>query len=191
MMMEYIVFPLMFGMIAVADKMIVVLMTEKWLPAVPYVRITCLAAVIGVLGTTLIQEIKAIGRSDVTLKMELIKKPIFLVIAFIAIQFGIGAIAWTLVIDEIIAFCFNVYPVQKYIGFDFRIYFRDALPSLIMSAIMVVSVVIIGNLIENNIVCLFTQIITGGIVYIGLSIISKNKSFVYLRDMLKYKIVRG
>lgn len=191
MMMEYVVFPLMFGMIAVADKMIVVLMTEKWLPAVSYVRITCLAAIIGTLGTTLIQEIKAIGRSDVTLKMELIKKPFFLVIALVAIQFGIEAVAWTLVIDEIIAFCFNVYPVRKYIGFDFLIYLRDALPSLIMSSIMVIFVVAIGNLIRNDMICLMIQVVTGGTVYIGLSIISNNKSFIYLKDMLKHKIARG
>ncbi len=191
MMMEYVIFPLMFGMIAVADKMIVVLMTEKWLQAVPYVRITCLAAIIGTLGTTLIQEIKAIGRSDVTLKLELIKKTIFLVIAFVALQFGIKAVAWTLVIDEIIAFCFNVYPVRKYIGFDFLIYLRDALPSLIMSLIMVISVITIGSLIRNDMICLIVQVITGGTVYIVLSIISKNKSFIYLRDILINKIMRG
>ena len=71
--MGYVLFPLMFGMIAVADKMIIVLMTEKWLPAVPFVRISCIATVIGIFGTTLIQEIKAIGRSDVTLKIELLQ----------------------------------------------------------------------------------------------------------------------
>lgn len=191
MMMEYVIFPLMFGMIAVADKMISVLMTEKWLPAVPYVRITCLAAIIGVLGTTLIQEVKAIGRSDITLKMELIKKPIFLVVAFVAIQFGIEAIAWTLVVDEIIAFSFNVYPVRKYIGFDFLTYLRDALPSLIMSVVMVASVVAIGHFVRNDVICLAIQVVIGGGIYIGLSIISKNKSFMYLKQMIKNKIIRG
>ena len=73
-------FPLMFGMFVVADKMILLLLTEKWLFAVPFVRISCISAVVGVLGTTLIQEIKAIGRSDITLKLELIKKPIYLTI---------------------------------------------------------------------------------------------------------------
>lgn len=191
MMMEYVIFPPMFGMIAVADKMISVLMTEKWLPAVPYVRITCLAAIIGVLGTTLIQEVKAIGRSDITLKMELIKKPIFLVVAFVAIQFGIEAIAWTLVVDEIIAFSFNVYPVRKYIGFDFLTYLRDALPSLIMSVVMVASVVAIGHFVRNDVICLAIQVVIGGGIYIGLSIISKNKSFMYLKQMIKNKIIRG
>lgn len=191
MIMEYVVFPLMFGMIAVADKMIIVLMTEKWLPAVLFVRISCIAAIIGIFGTTLIQEIKAIGRSDVTLKIELLKKTIYIIIAVIAIRYGIEAVAWTLVIREIIAFCFNVYPVRKYIGFDFSIYIRDALPCLIMSVIMLISVISLERLIKNNALCLTVQILVGGIIYITLSAISKNKSFIYLIDILKHKIIRG
>lgn len=184
MIMGYVVFPLMFGMIAVADKMIVVLMTEKWLPAVPFVRISCIAAVIGIFGTTLIQEIKAIGRSDVTLKIELLKKPIFIVIAIISIQFGIKGIAWTLVINEIIGFCFNMYPVKKYIGFDFLLYIRDSIQSLIMSLIMILLVLIIGSFIKNNSICLILQVISGGIIYISLSLLLKNKSFFYIKELV-------
>ena len=182
-MMEYVLFPLMFGMIAVADKMVIVLMTEKWLFAVPYVRITCLAAIIGVLGTTLIQEVKAIGRSDVTLKMELIKKPIFLVIAIVAMQFGVEVIAWTLVLNEIIAFCFNVYPVKKYIGFDFKMHLKDAQSPFLMSAVMFVVVYFIGRFISSDLLCLMTQVVVGGIIYIGLSFATKNESFTYLINM--------
>lgn len=184
MIMGYVVFPLMFGMVAVADKMIIVLMTEKWLPAVPFVRISCIAAVIGIFGTTLIQEIKAIGRSDVTLKIELLKKPIFIVIAIISIQFGIKGIAWTLVINEIIAFCFNMYPVRKYIGFDFLLYIRDSIQSLIMSLIMILFVLIIGSFIKNNLICLILQVISGGIIYISLSLLLKNKSFFYIKELI-------
>lgn len=189
-MMEYVLFPLMFGLIAVADKMIIVLMTDKWNFAVIYVRISCIAAVIGVLGTTLIQEVKAIGRSDITLKMELIKKPIFLIIAIIAMQYGVNAIAWTLVINEIIAFGFNVYPVRKYIGFDFKMHFLDAIPPLIMSMIMVCVVYLIGLLINNNLICLIVQVLGGIVVYVGLSIITKNESFNYLKRMILSKILK-
>lgn len=187
-MMEYVLFPLMFGMIAVADKMIIVLLTQKWLFAVPYVRITCLAALVGVLDSTTIQEIKAIGRSDITLKMELIKKPIFLITILVAMQFGVEAIAWTLVINGFLAFCFNVYPVRKYIGFDFKMHALDAVPALLMSTVMCVIVFFVGRLISNNLVCLVTQVILGGIVYIGLSIITKNESYLYLKNMMVGKI---
>lgn len=163
-------------------------MTDKWIEAVPYVRITCLAAIFGVLGTTLIQEVKAIGRSDVTLKMELIKKPIILVIAIVAMKLGVKAIAWTLVINEIVIFMFNVYPVKKYIGFDVKTYLKDAVPPFIMSAVMAMIVYMIGLLINNHLVCLVIQVIVGGLIYIISSIVTRNESYIYLKKMLINKM---
>lgn len=186
--MEYIMFPMMFGLGAVADNIIILLMTDKWIEAVPYVRITCLAAIFGVLGTTLIQEVKAIGRSDVTLKMELIKKPIILVIAIVAMKLGVKAIAWTLVINEIVIFMFNVYPVKKYIGFDVKTYLKDAVPPFIMSAVMAMIVYMIGLLINNHLVCLVIQVIVGGLIYIISSIVTRNESYIYLKKMLINKM---
>jgi len=184
-MLEYVMFPLMIGMFAVADKMILVLFTDKWLFAVPYVRIACIDAIIAVFGTTLIQELKAIGRSDVTLKLELVKKPLFLITIFIAMQFNVLAVALTLIVNEIIAFIFNVYPVRKYIGFDFKMHFLDAVPSFFMSLAMAIVVYLIGHLITNDIICLLVQMITGVIVYILLSIMLKNDNFLYIIKMVK------
>lgn len=184
-MLEYVMFPLMIGMFAVADKMILVLFTDKWLFAVPYVRIACIDAIIAVFGTTLIQELKAIGRSDVTLRLELVKKPLFLITIFIAMQFNVLAVALTLIVNEIIAFLFNVYPVRKYIGFDFKVHFLDAVPSFLMSLAMAIVVYVIGYLITNDIICLLVQMITGVIVYILLSIMLKNDNFLYIIKMVK------
>lgn len=189
-LLEYIILPMMVGLMVVADNLVEVLLTDKWSLAVPYLRITCVAAIIGILGTTLIQEIKAIGRSDVTLKLELIKKPVYLVIAIIAMQFGVEAIAWTLVIDEIIALSFNVYPVRKYIGFDFKTHLLDALPSFTMSLIMGLLVYGEGFLIENNLLCLIVQVLTGSLVYVVLSVLTKNEAFFYLKSILLSKVRR-
>ena len=180
----YVLFPMMFGLFTVADKLILVLLTKKWEFAIPYLRVTCVVSVVGVFGTTLIQEIKAIGRSDVSLKMEFLKKPIFLVIAIVAMKYGVMAIALTMIINEILAFFFNVYPVRKYIGFDFKMHALDAVPALLMSTIMSVIVFFVGKLISNNLVCLVTQVILGGIIYIGLSIVSKNESYLYLKKII-------
>lgn len=187
-MMEYVMFPVLLGIFVIADKMILVLYTEKWMFAVPYVRVSCVAALISVFGTTLIQEIKAIGRSDITLKMELIKKPIFLIIILVAMRFGVMAIAYTLIINETLAFCMNVYPVRKYIGFDFKMHLRDAVSPLVMSGIMSLVVFILGMVISDDFVCLIIQIFVGAVIYVGLSIITKNESFVYLKNMILSKM---
>ena len=189
-MMEYIIFPLMLGLFCVARNLILVIYTEKWLLSVPFIRISCVAAIINVFGTTLIQEIKAIGRSDITLKMELIKKPLFLVIILIAMNFGTKAIAFTLVINSILAFCFNVYPVRKHIGFDFKMHFLDALPAFAMSLAMCAAVSVIGVMIKNCTVCLLCQVISGGLVYVGLSILTRNESYLYLKQIILNKVKR-
>lgn len=187
-MMSYVIFPIMIGMIAVADRMIIVLYTSKWLFCVPYLRIACIDGIIAILGTTLIQETKSIGRSDVTLKMEIIKKPLFFVITMVAMRFGPMAIACTLIINEIIAFCFNVYPVRKYIGFDFKIHFMDAVPSLVMAVVMGMAVCFVGKWIPNNLACLIAQVAVGLAVYIGLSVITKNQEFCDLKNMIIGKV---
>lgn len=187
-MLEYVLFPMMLGMTVVADKMILVLLTEKWMFAVPYVRITCIETVIGILGTTLIQEVKAIGRSDITLKMELIKKPIFLVIALIAMQFGVMAIAYTMIINEVIAFTFNVMPVRKHIGFDFKQHILDLLPNLAITLVMCIPVYWLGTVIKNDVICLIVQILTGGILYLLLSVATKNESFLYLKLLISKRL---
>ena len=189
-MMEYVVFPIMFGMLAAADNMIVVLLTEKWKFAVPFVRISCIAAVISVLGTTLIQEIKAIGGSDITLKLEFIKKPLYLIIILFAMQISVEAIAYTLILIELIAFCVNVYPVRKHIGFDFKQHFLDMVPPLAMSAVMCAAVVGLDLVISQKTICLIAQVLVGAGVYIGLSVATKNECFAYLTNMIRDKLRR-
>ena len=190
-MLAYVLFPMMFGMIVVADNMVITLLTEKWILAVPFVRIACLEAILGVMGTTLIQEIKAIGRSDITLKLELIKKPVYLVIVVAAMFFGVKAIAWTGVLISVIAFFINVIPVKKYIGFDFKMHFLDAWPALWMSAVMCAAVYGVGYLVPNTLWCLVVQVLLGAAIYIGLSMVTKNESLQYLIGMLKTKMHIG
>ena len=116
--------------------------------------------------------------------MELIKKPLYLIIALIAMKYGVMAIAYTIIINGILAFCFNVYPVRKYIGFNFKMHLIDAIQPFIMSIIMGMIVYFIGLVVYNDILCLFTQVAVGGIVYLSLSIVTKNDSFIYLKNML-------
>lgn len=187
-MMEYVMFPLMFGMFVVADKMILVLLTEKWLFAVPFVRISCISAVVGVLGTTLIQEIKAIGRSDITLKLELIKKPIYLVVVLIAMQISVKAMAYALIIIDLIAFGFNVYPVRKYIGFDFKLHLGDAFTSLWMTGVMCIFMYGVDLVIFNVLYAFVAQIVVGVTIYFILSIVSKNDSYTYLKQEFLSKV---
>lgn len=103
-------------------------------------------------------------------------------------QYGVMAIALTTIINEVLAFFFNVYPVTKYIGFDFKEHLLDALPPFLMSTIMSIIVYLIGKIISVDTVCLAVQVIAGVTLYLGLSVVTKNDSFIYLKNMLANKL---
>lgn len=189
-MLAYIMCPLMVGMFAVADNMIIVLLTDKWIEAIFFVRIMCINTIINIMGTTLIQEIKAIGRSDITLKLELIKKPTFLLIIIISMFLGVKAIAFSLLINSTLAFVFNVIPVKKHIGFDIKMHIWDMMPSLLMSCGMGIVVYGIGCLEWNKAIELIIQVIVGGIFYLFLSIVTKNDMFIYVKKIFINKVLR-
>ncbi len=184
-MMGFCIFPLMFGMLAIAENFVLVLYTDKWIFIVPYIRIACIVSVINVMGSTLIQETKAIGRSDMTLKMELLKKPIFLLVLIIAMRHGVMAIALCSIVNAIVAFGFNVYPVRKLIGYDFVLHIKDEFPQFAISVIMFIVVYILGFLVDSQSICLVVQILLGGVIYLSLSYLFKIDSMMDILRILK------
>ena len=79
----YVIIPLMLGMAVTADKLVKILLTDKWLMSVPFIQIVCVQEIIDILGASSLQSIKAIGRSDKILILEFIKKPVYVVIIFV------------------------------------------------------------------------------------------------------------
>lgn len=187
-MLSYVIFPLMFGMLAVAKNMTVVLYTEKWLPIVPFIYIVCVEAMISVLGTVTLQAIKAYGRSDLMLKMEFVKKPIMLISLIIAMKFGVYAIALTLPLNTILELIINGCVVKKLIRYDFRLQFGDCFPALVYSAIMGGIVYCIGLIKYNVLAVLLLQVLAGILVYIFISVVVKDPNFVIIRRIIKNKI---
>ncbi|HHX37329.1 MAG TPA: lipopolysaccharide biosynthesis protein, partial [Clostridiaceae bacterium] len=97
LMSSYILFPLMALLAGVAEPLITWLLTDKWLPAAPYMQIYCFTMAIFPIHTCNLQAINAIGRSDIFLKLEIIKKILSLVLLVAAIVFFDSPImiAWT------------------------------------------------------------------------------------------------
>lgn len=189
-MLSYIIFPLMIGMISVANNMTIVLYTEKWLPIVPFVYIVCIEAMISVIGTVTLQSIKSYGRSDLMLKMEFIKKPIMLVSLLIAMKFGIYAIALTLPLNTILELIINGAVVNRLIGYSLKSQLLDCIPALFYSFIMGIISYSIGYIECNLIVLLVLQVLGGFFSYILLSAIFKDANFLVLKDFIQKRFVK-
>ena len=185
----FIIFPMMAGLAGVAKPLVSLFLTDKWLPCVPYLQLYCFNFAFWPVHTCNLQAINAMGRSDMFLKLEIIKKAMGIVSLVIALVcFGSPiAIAATGIVTTIISCFVNAYPNKKLVGYSYFEQMKDILPSFFISLFMLIIVMIIGQLQLPNIVLIIVQVILGIIVYLGLSLITRNKSLKFIFDMLKNK----
>lgn len=185
----FIIFPLMVGLAVTAEPLVKILLTDKWLPCVPFMQIACASYALYPIHTANLQAINALGRSDIFLKLEIVKKIVGITILGISIQFGVYAIAWGVLIVGVISTFINAYPNLKLFNYSYFEQFKDIIASLIISLLMGVAVYSIQFLSIETWQILMIQIISGAILYIGLAKVFKNESYSYLivtiRDILK------
>lgn len=186
---SYLVFPLMIGMAACAEPMIELLLTEKWLPCVLYLRLLCFSYMLWPIHTANLQAINAIGHSEIFLKLEIIKKIIGIVALVISIPFGVIIMVSMKVITGIISTFINALPNKTLLNYSYKSQIFDLLPTFIISTLMGVLVYLSDNLLKAVSVELLPRlildVITGVIIYVILSLVTKNKNFKYFLDMLK------
>lgn len=183
----FIVFPIMLGFFAVSDNFVSVVLTDKWLPASFYIKVFCISCMFDVVAVGNCETIKAIGRSDVFLVMEIIKKSCYFITLFIFIVFSSSpeVLASSYLICTVIQIAVNCVPNIKLIGYKFSDQIKDLLPGLIMACIMAAAVYFIGFVPMNKILLLCVQIAAGMVIYVLMSVITKNESFRYVINTVK------
>lgn len=177
---SYLVLPLLVGLALVAEPVIKLLITEKWISCVPFLQAFCIILAFEPIQTANLQAIKAIGKSDIYLKLEIVKKTIGILALIISAKYGVWAIAAGEVIVEFFAALANIYPNKKYINYGYMEQVRDllnaAIPLVLMSiAVLCMNVFNVGTFVE-----LVIKVIAGAIAYVGSSVIFRNDSFVYI-----------
>lgn len=180
----YIVLPILFGLMVTAHNLTLVLLTEKWLPSVPFMQLACIICMFWPLSHRS-HALNAMGLSDVTLKLSLIGKCTTLVCILLFVRMGIFAIMFGTIVASVISFGVTTFYINKYLHYSLRELAVDVLPSLLGAAGMSVVVVIVGRMIDSPIVALIIQIIIGGGMYLMFSIIMNNESFNYIWLIIK------
>ena len=181
----YLVFPAMAGMFAVARPMILVFLTEKWAQSIFYAQMVCLYSTMHTITQTNLQVVTAMGRSDIVLKLEFVKKPVNLLLLLLALPYGPEALAVSLPVGSLFSMTVNMYPVQKLLGYTYGQQIRDVLPSLMMSVLMALAVYPIQYLLLPMGMILLLQIAAGCVIYVLLSVISRNETFHDFWKILK------
>lgn len=181
----YIIFPLMAGLAAVADPLVRVLLTDKWLPAVPFIQFCCFTYAFWPVHTANLQAVKALGRSDVFLVLEIIKKIIGVIILIVTLPFGLTAMMLGRCIATVISSFINASPNKKLMNYSYIEQIKDMLPSMVLSLVMCGVVLLVGTLKINLYILLILQVVVGVIVYVLLSTIFKLECFEYVLGVLK------
>lgn len=194
-MSTFILFPLLFGLAAAADPLIELILTEKWMPCVPYLRIACVYMSLYPINIANLQAIMAVGRGDVYLKLNILKKVIGLILLLVSLPFGVTAIAASEILVAAFAVLTNASANKKLLDYSLIDLLSDIGKNLIMSLIMFVSVfafekfvsVYIGNLLLSIII----EVILGGLIYISLAKIFKSEDFKYILTTFKKKLKKA
>lgn len=181
----YIIMPAMIGLAAVARPLTVLLLTEKWLPSVPFMQFSCFILAFWPVHTTNLQAINAVGRSDIFLKLEIIKKVLGFSIMVISIPMGLYAMMTGNCFSAVISSFLNASPNKKLLNYGYHEQIRDILPALLLSIFMGL-VILLWTLTDmSSILILLCQVVTGTAIYFFGSKLLKLESYNYIINMIK------
>ena len=185
----YLLAPLLLGLIAVSNEFVRVILSDKWLPCVPFLQILTLVYLVRPLTTTDQQAIMSTGRSDLTLRIMIavnVTDVILLLIAVFAMK-SVIMIAVGALLTEVVSMALFMKYVKKCIGYTYLEQLSDIAPSLLLAISMGVIVYLVGKINVNVIIVLFLQVVVGAGYYLAMSCILHFEPFIYLVKMLKEK----
>lgn len=182
---SFVMMPMMVGIAVCADALVKLILTEKWIHCVPFLRVFCFVYAFYPLHTANLNAIKAVGYSEIYLKLEIIKDLIGLTLIVAFAKHGTLAIAVGYAISTVFAQVVNAWPNKKLLNYSYIQQIRDILPNIVLSVIMGAVVYLILFLNLNRLVTLVLQIILGIIIYVFGSLISRNESMFYFIMIIK------
>ena len=180
----YIMAPFMMGMAACAVPLIRLLYTEKWLPCVPYLVIFCITSMFYPVHTANLNAIKALGRSDLFLKLEIIKKIVGLITIVITAPISVMAMGYSLLVTCVLGQIINSWPNKKLLNYSYLEQLKDILPGILLAAFMCLCVYPVQWLGLSDIVTLLIQVPLGAVIFVGGSALLKLEAFAYLWGMV-------
>ena len=181
----YVMMPMMMGLVVCAVPLTRLILTEKWLPSVLFMRIFCFSYAFQAIHTANLNAIKAMGRSDLFLKLEVAKKIVGLAAVFATMFISVEAMAYSVFFSTIASQIINASPNKKLLNYSYLEQIKDMLPQIGLTCAMGAVVYCITFLNLSDIVTLLIQVPLGAIIYVAGSWLFKIESFVYLLDMLK------
>jgi PST family polysaccharide transporter len=165
-----VAFPVFLGMSVLAPELIMVIFGEQWKASIPVMQVI---NIIGILYAGFFYNaplIMAVGKPQWKLGLDLFRTIFYVTAFFIAVQWGIVAVASSLVISAYLIAFVTIWVMKKLVGINIKVYLSKYLVPLIASLIMIlcmssVKYLVNTNFVVTNTLILLISILTGMIVY--------------------------
>lgn len=186
----YLVFPIMIGLVAIAKPLVLVLLTEKWLPSVVFLQIGCLAYMLRPLQFINTCIIKASGRSGLLLKLDVLKKGLGMALLLWSVRYGVVGVAMSAVVVNLFSTAINIAPNRNILAYGYTAQFWDIAPNACLALAMgggmyALSFVRLSPLAVLCLQCAF------GVAFYGLgSIFFRNENYAYALNILTHRLKR-
>lgn len=184
----YIIFPLMTGLCVLAEPLVSLVLTDKWLPCVALMQILCFAYIWFPIHTINLELLQVKGRSDLFLRLEIIKKIVGVIVLIITIPWGIKVMCGGLVFSSFISLFINSHYTKRVIGMGLSVQMKELLPIILLSFSMGGLVYGVGLLFTSSALQLFVGTTVGIIYYVVVSRIFKQNEVLDLLLSVKNKI---
>lgn len=181
----YIMAPIMMGLAFCSESIVKIVLTDKWIGCVPFLQIFCITYMFYPIHTANLNAIKAMGRSDLFLKLEILKKIVGIVLLFSTMWFGVMVMAYSLLVSTFTSMFINSLPNKDLLDYSFKEQMLDILPAVVLSIAMGIIVSFVKLLNFSDIITLLIQVPLGVIIYVIGSRLLKLDSFDYLLNILK------
>ena len=188
---SYVMWPLMVGLLACARPLVQFLLGEEWLSCAPFIQIFSIYYALYPVHTANLNAVKAMGRSDLFLRLEIVKKVLDLAVIACTIFISVRAMAVGLLLEGILCLRINSLPGKTLIGYRFIDQLKDVAPSFLAALAMGIPVWLLSLLNWNCILLLVLQVAAGAAIYIGISLAFRFETFTYLLSILQSFRHRG
>jgi len=178
-------FALMIGMCAVAEPLVITLVGIKWQPSVIYLQLLCFGGMLYPLHALNLNMLQVQGRSDLFLKLEIIKKILAIPTIIIGVFLGIKFMIMGMIVNSIIAYYLNSYWSGKFINYSTKEQIIDILPTFLISLFMGICVYLLGIILHcNHWIILFCQLCLGTVLMFSLCRILKIDAYLELNAIV-------
>lgn len=180
----FILWPILFGLMALAEPFILILLGEKWLPCVPLLQVLCIGSFFDPLTHINLNILYVKGRTDLVLRLELIKKPIAFALLFGMIPLGLWWLCFGRALYGFIAYCFNCYYTGKFINFGFWQQMYYNVPVLVKSGVMGGMCYACLFIFSNPWLQLFVGFAVGVVSYFLMAVLTKDETLEDVKQII-------